>query len=267
MMRQGSVVKRDQEGRVAVISGAAGGLGQACAERMARDGADIVAVDLKSGAETVQLVERLDRRALAVSCDVTSPEQVSALVQQVQARFGRCDILVNNAGMYSTVPFLELSYETWRRYMALNLDAAFLLAKAFVPGMIDRGWGRVVGIASNSFHLVTPPGLTAYVASKGGLIGFTRALASELGTAGVTVNALAPGPTVTAQLEAAFYQMSGTRDHAMFEQFMTQLAQNQAIKRVGTPADVVGTVSFVASEDAAYMTGQTLIVDGGWARQ
>jgi 3-oxoacyl-[acyl-carrier protein] reductase/(S)-1-phenylethanol dehydrogenase len=260
-------MKREQESRVAVISGAAGGLGQACAQRLARDGADIVVVDLKSGAETVQLVESLERRALAVSCDVTSPEQVSALAQRVQERFGRCDILVNNAGMYSTVPFLDLSYETWRRYMSLNLDGAFLLAKAFVPGMIEHGWGRIVSIASNSFHLVTPPGLTAYVASKGGLIGFTRALASELGASGVTVNAVAPGPTVTAQLESAFYQMAGTRDHAMFEQFMTQLAQNQAIKRVGTPAEVVGTVSFLASEDAAYMTGQTLIVDGGWARQ
>jgi NAD(P)-dependent dehydrogenase (short-subunit alcohol dehydrogenase family) len=113
---------------------------------------------------------------------------------------------------------------------------------------------------------VTVPGLTGYVASKGGLIGLTRGLASEFGTAGVTVNALAPGPTVTAQLEQSFYSMAGTRDAAAFQGFMEQLAQNQSIKRVATPADVVGALSFLASDDAAFMTGQTLLMDGGWAR-
>jgi 3-oxoacyl-[acyl-carrier protein] reductase/(S)-1-phenylethanol dehydrogenase len=256
----------EQAGRLAVISGAAGGLGQACAQRLAQDGADIVIVDLKPADETVALIEHLGRRAHAERCDVTDPEAVSALGKRVLERFGRCDILVNNAGMYSAVPFLEMSYEIWRRYMALNLDGAFLLTKAFVGGMIERRWGRIINMASNSFHLVTVPGLTGYVASKGGLIGFTRGLASELGTVGVTVNALAPGPTVTAQLEQSFYVMAGTRDPAAFQGFMEQLAQNQAIKRVATPADVIGALSFLASDDAAFMTGQTLLLDGGWAR-
>jgi len=252
--------------RVAVVSGAAGGLGQACAQRLAQEGADIIVADLKSGDETVALVEQLGRRALAVTCDVTDPAKVSALAARVAQSFGHCDILVNNAGMYSTVAFSELTYETWRRYMALNFDAGFLLAKAFAPGMIARGWGRIINIASNSFHLATPPGLMPYVASKGGVIGFTRGLASELGTTGVTVNAISPGPTVTAQLEVAYYQMTGKHDHGEFVAFMELMAQNQAIKRVATPADVVGTLSFLASEDSAFMTGQTLVVDGGWAR-
>jgi len=255
-----------RETRVAVVSGAAGGLGQACAERLARDGLDVVIADVKTAQETVALIERAGRRALAVHCDVTNPEQVTALTRQVSEHFGGCDILVNNAGMYSTVPFLQMSYDMWRRYLALNLDGAFLLAKAFVPGMIERGWGRIINMASNSFHLVTVPGLTGYIASKGGLIGLTRGLASELGTSGVTVNALAPGPTVTAQLESSFYDMAGTHDPAAFEGFMQQLAQNQAVKRVATPADVVGALSFLASEAASMVTGQTLIVDGGWAR-
>lgn len=255
-----------QADRVAVVSGAAGGLGQSCAQRLAQDGIDVVVADVKASEETVSLIEGAGRRALAVHCDVTRPEQVSALAQQVAQRFGRCDILVNNAGMYSAVPFLEMSYETWRRYMALNLDGAFLLSKAFAPGMIERRWGRIINMASNSFHLVTVPGLTGYVASKGGLIGLTRALASELGPTGVTVNALAPGPTVTAQLEASFYEMAGTRDRQAFDGFMQQLAQNQAVKRIATPADVVGALSFLASEESAMMTGQTLVIDGGWAR-
>jgi NAD(P)-dependent dehydrogenase (short-subunit alcohol dehydrogenase family) len=261
-----TTMAHEQAGRVAVISGAAGGLGQACAQRLAQDGADIVIVDLKPAVETVALIEGLGRRALAERCDVTNPEEVSALGKRVLERFGRCDILVNNAGMYSAVPFLQMSYETWRRYMSLNLDGAFLLTKAFAGGMVERRWGRIINMASNSFHLVTVPGLTGYVASKGGLIGLTRGLASEFGTAGVTVNALAPGPTVTAQLEQSFYSMAGTRDAAAFHGFMEQLAQNQSIKRVATPADVVGALSFLASDDAAFMTGQTLLMDGGWAR-
>jgi len=255
-----------QSGRLAIVSGAAGGLGQACAQRLAQDGADLVLVDLKPADETVALIERAGRRAHAERCDVTNPDEVSALGKRVLERFGRCDILVNNAGMYSAVPFLEMSYEIWRRYMSLNLDGAFLLTKAFVAGMMERRWGRIINMASNSFHLVTVPGLTGYVASKGGLIGLTRGLASELGTVGVTVNALAPGPTVTAQLERSFYAMAGTQDPVAFRGFMEQLAQHQAIKRVATPADVVGALSFLASDDAAFMTGQTLLLDGGWAR-
>ncbi|HTY95300.1 MAG TPA: SDR family NAD(P)-dependent oxidoreductase [Steroidobacteraceae bacterium] len=259
-------MEQRQAGRVAVVSGAAGGLGQACAARLAQEGADIVVVDIKPCDETSALIERCGRRALVVNCDVTSPEQVGALARRVAESFGPCDILVNNAGIYSTAPFLEMSFETWRRYMALNLDAPFLMAQAFAPQMIARRWGRIINMASNSFHLVTVPGLTGYVASKGGLIGLTRALASELGTTGVTVNALAPGPTVTAQLEASFYLMSGTHDHGAFEAFTLELAQNQSIKRVATPADVVGALAFLASGDAGFMTGQTLVVDGGWAR-
>jgi len=259
-------MRQQQPGRVALITGAAGGIGQVCAQRLALDGLDIVVADVKAGHETVALIEKAGRRAQAVNCDVTSPEQVRALAERVMGSFGRCDILVNNAGMYATASFLEMSYETWRRYMSVNLDAAFLLSQAFAPQMIERGWGRIINMASNSFHLVTAPGLTGYVTSKGGLIGLTRALATEVGGYGITVNALAPGPTPTAQLEKSFYEMSGTRDPAAFQGVLHQMAQNQAIKRVATPNDMVGTLSFLASDDAGFVTGQTIVVDGGWAR-
>jgi len=255
-----------QQGRVALVSGAAGGIGQACARRLAEDGADIVVADVKAADDTARLIEAVGRRVLCIECDVTDPDQVEQLASRVHRAFGRCDILFNNAGVYRTVRFADLAYEAWRRYMALNLDAAFLLAKAFLPAMIERRWGRIINMASNSFYLMTPPGFTAYVASKGGVVGLTRGLASEYGESGVTVNAVAPGPTATARFEEAFYELTGTRDRSAFESGLAALAQNQAIKHVATPADLVGAVSFLASDDAALITGQTLVVDGGWAR-
>lgn len=256
---------KGHEGKVAVVTGAAGGIGQACAQRLAQDGARIVVVDVKPTNATVRSIEALRGEALGVKCDVTQPEQVSALAAQVNERFGRCDILFNNAGMYASIAFEDVTYEIWRRYMALNLDAMFLLAKAFLPGMRQRRWGRIINMASNSFHLLAPA-LTPYVASKGGVIGFTRALATEYGEHGVTVNALAPGPTLTPNIAETFYEQTNSRDEQALTSFLSGLARNQAIKRTATPQDIVGALSFLASEDAAFITGQTLVVDGGWAR-
>ena len=127
-------------------------------------------------------------------CDVSSPDDVARLGDEVKRRFGRCDILVNNAGIYPHIPFDELTLADWRRVMSVNLDGMFLVSKQFVPGMTERGWGRIVNIASNTFG--TPvTGVVHYVASKGGVVGFTRALASELGQRGITVNAIAPSLT------------------------------------------------------------------------
>lgn len=251
-------------GRVALVSGAASGIGQACAHRLAEDGFDIVVADIKPAERTATLVRETGRRAEALQCDVTVPEEVARLVAELELRLGRCDVLVNCAGMYSMVPFEELSFEVWRRYMALNLDAMFLLCRALLPAMRKRGWGRVINIASNSFHLA-PAGLTHYIASKGAVIGLTRGLASEYGDSGITVNALAPGPTLTEKLAETFFEQSGTREESALRDFMAALARNQAIKRIATPRDLVGVVSFLASDDAAFVTGQTLLVDGGWA--
>jgi NAD(P)-dependent dehydrogenase (short-subunit alcohol dehydrogenase family) len=242
--------------KIAVVTGAATGIGQAYAKRLAEDGAHIAIADITSGEETASLVRAAGREALVVRCDVSAPEDVARLASEVERRWGRCDILVNNAGIFPHQSFDEISLAEWRRVMTINLDSMFLTAKAFVPGMRARGWGRIVNIASNTFGLAVT-GVVHYVASKGGVIGFTRALATELGAHGITVNAIAPGltrstgTTVTTPLPADRFALVATA---------------QAIKRTELPEDLVGTLSYLTSDDAAFVTGQTIYADGGLIR-
>ena len=174
-------------------------------------------------------------------------------------------MLVNNAGRYDNCAFADMTYEFWRSIMALNLDGMFLACKAFAPGMRERGWGRIINVASNSTFLA-PPMMAQYIASKSGAIGLARALASEFGPDGVTVNAIAPGPVATEQLRVAYARDFGDGNEDGFEEFMTGMAQMQSIKRYATPEDVTGLVSFLASEGSTMVTGQTIVCDGGWAR-
>jgi NAD(P)-dependent dehydrogenase (short-subunit alcohol dehydrogenase family) len=180
--------------KVAVISGAARGIGQAFAQRLAHDGAHIVIADLLPATDTAKLVQEAGRHVLASNCDVSSESSVNALAAEVTARFGRCDILINCAGIYPRQPFTEMTFADWRRMQAINLDSVFLTCAAFVPGMRARKWGRIVNMASATLGTVVS-GFVHYVASKGGVVGFTRALATELGDDGITVNAISPGLT------------------------------------------------------------------------
>jgi NAD(P)-dependent dehydrogenase (short-subunit alcohol dehydrogenase family) len=247
-------------GKVAVITGAASGIGQAFAQRLAEDGVDIVIADMQPADETIRQVQATGRRVLFKHCDVSSPEAVASLAADVAA-FGGCDILVNNAGIFKLQPFEQISFSDWRRVLSINLDSAFLTAQAFVPEMKRRGWGRIVNMASSTFGTVTT-GYAHYIASKGGMIGFTRALASELGNNGITVNAIAPTFTRT----PGAMNRGPRADDGDLEQAFINAANRQAIKRTQTPADLVGTVSFLTSDDAAFMTGQTLYVNGGLVR-
>ncbi|MET0868735.1 MAG: 3-oxoacyl-ACP reductase family protein [Pseudorhodoplanes sp.] len=247
--------------KIALITGAAGGFGQAFAKRLAEDGADVVLVDLRPCDDTAKMVQAAGRKALPVICDVTSEESIAQLAIEVDRTFGRCDILINNAGIYPIQPFEQLTFADWKRVMALNLDAVFLMSKAFVPAMKRHGWGRVINVSSSTFNMVAS-GYTHYIASKGGVIGFTRALATEMANHGVTVNAISPSLTRTPGTEGR-KPRPGRKD--MDEEF-EQIAKLQAIRRVQVPDDLAGVVSFLAGDDSAFMTGQTLYVDGGMVR-
>jgi (S)-1-phenylethanol dehydrogenase len=248
-------------GKVAVITGAAAGIGQAYARRLADDGAKVVVADTKDGDATVRLVQAAGGSAVAVRCDVSEPAQVAALAQAVEAQFGRCDILVNNAGIYPMQTFDEITFDDWRRVFSVNLDSMFLMTKAFVSFMRERRWGRIINIASDTVGLVVP-GFTHYIASKAGVIGLTRALATEFGEEGITANAIAPGQTRTPGTEGRKIIPGGMSQDTFFE----FVANMQAIKRVETVADLVGVVAFLASDDAVFVTGQTILVNGGLVR-
>jgi NAD(P)-dependent dehydrogenase (short-subunit alcohol dehydrogenase family) len=239
-------------GRVAVVSGAARGIGQAIAAGLAARGATVVGVDLIDAEETGRLVAASSTDWLSIIADVSSPDGVAGVADQVLKRFGRCDILVNNAGIFPACPFDEMSFEAWRNIISINLDSQFLMSRAFVPAMKERGWGRIVNMTSGSVQLVNE-NTSAYKASKMGTIGLTRGMSADLGKYGITVNAASPSLTRT----------PGVLSSPNAADRLEMIAQRQAIKRVSQPNDVVGLILFLTSEDSHFVTGQTVLADGG----
>ena len=254
-------MKLELDGKVAVVTGGANGIGQAFARRLAAEGVDVAIADVAPADETVRMVQAAGRRALAVTCDVASPDSVAELAQEVDQKFGRCDILANCAGIFPQQPFDTMTFADWRKLMSINLDGTFLVTSAFVPGMKRRQWGRIVNMASSTLGSVVT-GFVHYVTSKGGIVGFTRALATDLAADGITVNAIAPGLT---RSPGTLVRSPRPGFKTMDEEF-DAVAQMQAIKRVEVPEDLVGAISFLTSDDAAFITGQTLNVDGGRVR-
>lgn len=241
------------ENRVAVVTGSARGIGRAIAERLGAEGATVVVVDINAeGAEATAAA--IGGKAFAVPCDIGEPESVAALHKTIVDRVGGLDVLVNAAAIVPFVPWSELTFEEWRRIMRVNLDGLFLMCRAASDLMRPRQYGRIVNIASNSIFAGTP-NMAHYVASKGGVQMFSRALATELGGDKITVNVVCPGLTDT---EAV--QQSPHKDAFEFCEML------QAVKGHGTPADIVPAVAFLASEEAHWITGQTLVADAGMVR-
>jgi|SRR5882724_11772239 len=236
-------------GRVALVTGAGQGLGQAIAIALADRGAQVIATDLSLPHHTV---DRIGSRAHAFQLDVTREEDWEAVAAAAR-KIGDVDIVVNNAGYFPNRSIDELDLKTWRKTLATNLDAHFLSVKYFLPSMRKLKWGRFVGISSNMVGLAIP-GMSHYIATKMGIIGFMRGLANDVASDGITANAVLPGLIDT----AATAPQSEQQKRATWEQ--------QAIKRLGQPGDVTGAVTFLTSDDAAFITGQALVVDGGQYR-
>lgn len=237
------------EGHVALVTGAGQGIGQAIAIALADRGAQVIATDLALPHNTV---DRIGSRGHAFKLDVTKEEDWAALAIETR-KIGDVDIVVNNAGYFPNRTINDLDLKTWRKTTATNLDAHFLSVKHFLPSMRKMKWGRFVGISSNMVGLAIP-GMSHYIATKMGIIGFMRGLANDVAGDSITANAVLPGLTNT----AATAPQSEEQKRATWQQ--------QAIKRLGQPGDITGAVTFLTSDDAAFITGQAIVVDGGQYR-
>lgn len=238
------------DGRTAIVTGAAQGIGKAIAKRLAEDGAKVTVSDVNAEGATAAAKD-IGHGATAVAADISNPDQVTRLVEKT----GAVDILINNAAIVPFIAWDDIDLEHWRKIIDVNLTGTYIVTRAVSDAMRQAGKkGRIVNIASNSFFAGTP-NMAAYVSSKGGVIGFTRAAATELGKHGITVNAVAPGLTESDGVKAS--------PHNNAFDFVGML---QAMPGRGQPEHIADAVAFLASDDARWITGQTLNVDAGMIR-
>jgi 2-hydroxycyclohexanecarboxyl-CoA dehydrogenase len=243
-------------GKNAIVTGAASGLGLATCKRLARDGAAVAVWDIdEAGAQRAASdIVAAGGRAIASRVDVSSRAQIDAGVQRAHAALGPVTILVNNAGITGFVPFLEITEEAWDRMMMVNLKSMFMAAQAVLPDMLAAGWGRIINISSSSAQTGATR-MVHYASSKGGVIAFTKSLAVEFAAQGITVNNVPPGFVDTPMLRAS--------DALVSAGSIEKTAAASPMKRPGRPEDIAAACAFLASEDAGYITGHTLSVNGG----
>ena len=243
---------RGLRGRKALVTGGARGLGAAAVARLSEEGVDVAVLDRDEADAAVERARGHGVRAESFRADVRDEASVGAAVATIAERFGGIDVLVNNAGVLAPrIPFEQLSRDEFARYLDVNVLGTFVVTKAAAPHLRASRAGRIVNVASRTFFMGNPE-QSGYVASKGGIIGFTRSLARELGPAGITVNAVMPGMVPT----------EGTRENNA-ESVFVDVAKRQAIVRIVEPADLAALIAFLASDDAAMITGQAIVCDGG----
>jgi NAD(P)-dependent dehydrogenase (short-subunit alcohol dehydrogenase family) len=244
------------ENRVAIVTGGASGIGRAMAEALAAEGAAVVIADLSGAADAAEAIRSAGGRAAGATVDIASADDTQRMAALAVETFGGIDVLVNNAGLYSSLvpkPFEQLTTDEWRRLLDVNVIGTFHACRAVTPAMRARGGGRIVNVSSGTpFKGV--PFLLHYVASKGALNAMTRALAKELGGAGILVNGIAPGFTMSDGVRANPVQI---------ERLQEVSVKARVLQRDQLPADLVGAAVFFAGPDSSFITGQTLVVDGG----
>jgi 3-oxoacyl-[acyl-carrier protein] reductase len=246
-------------GRVALVTGGARGIGAATGLRLATDGADVALLDLDEAAAqqaAKEIAEQTGRRTLGVAADVTDAAQVTAAVDRAAEELGSLGILVNNAGITRDALLFKMSEDDWDTVVSVHLRGFFLASKAAQRHMVAARWGRIISLSSVS--ALGTRGQVNYSAAKAGLQGATRTLAIELGPFGITANAVAPGFIVT-EMTAQLAERLGTS----LEDFTQERAATTPVRRAGTPADIAAVIAFLASDDASFLTGQTIYVDGG----
>jgi NAD(P)-dependent dehydrogenase (short-subunit alcohol dehydrogenase family) len=237
-------------GRVALVTGAAQGIGQAIAIDLAKQGATVVIGDIGDLSETTERIKNVGDPPLGVQLDISDPKVVEAARNQVAGELGRLDILVNNAAIFESATWDDLDFGLWQRIMTVNLNGPMLMCKAFVPLMGNRGWGRIINMASATVAIASPVSI-AYRTSKMGVIGFTRALSATLGDAGITVNVVLPSLTRTAMSEG------------LPEAVVDNSLGRQVIHRMAEPDDIAGSVLILTADEAGWITGQTIMANGG----
>ena len=244
--------------KVAIVTGGAQGIGRAYILRLAEEGAKVVIADILDGSAVAQEVKNKGGEVLPLRTDVTDEKSTQEMAQKTVAKFERIDVLVNNAAFFSPIvkkPFHQIPGDEWDRVMGINLKGLVLCAKAVYPQMKKQGKGKIINVSSGTFYKGIPYFLH-YVTSKGGVIGFSRALAREVGDDGIRVNAIAPGYTETEILREK------PQDP---EEVIKAGVATRCLKRLEKPEDLTGTIVFLASDDSDFITGQTIIVDGGSA--
>jgi NAD(P)-dependent dehydrogenase (short-subunit alcohol dehydrogenase family) len=247
----------ESETRVAIVTGGASGIGLAISERLSNDGNAIAVFDRDGDAAqaAAEKIVAAGGTAIGLTVDVTDRSEIDAGVGETRSRLGRPTILVNSAGLDGFDPFLSITAETWSRIIAVNLTGTFDCCQAVVPDMIEAGWGRIVNISSSSAHGGQPL-MTHYVASKAGVIGFTKALALELGPKGITVNTIPPGFIDTPMLRRS-------EEKGLLGKGVEYHASQTPVRRAGRPEDIAAACAFLVRDEASYITGQIIGVNGG----